>query len=289
MTQDVHVRLAAEPESIGHKLMAVSLSDVAAMGGTPRHAVVALVIPEGFPPRFLDGIYRGMYGCAGRFGVSLVGGDTSRSAGGLTLSLTLTGTCARDRFMPRGGACVGDRILVSGTLGDAATGLALIGGMDATSSGVFLPEQDAQRLLDHLHRPEPLLELGRALAATGIVTAAIDLSDGLASDLGHICRRSGAGALVDLDALPVSDAVRRYCGAAGRDVAELAVGGGEDYELLLTAPAAGVAALERAATVLDQRLTDIGEITAAGRPAIRYKQGLALLDDPPGTGWDHFR
>lgn len=277
MAEDVHFLRDGDPELLGHKLLAVNLSDIAAMGGEPRQAVVSLAIPGGVETRFLDGIYAGLYRLAERHGVDLVGGDTTGSRSGLVLSLTLTGRVAPERLLTRGGARAGDRVWVSGTLGDAAAGLAGLGDDLAGPDEEFLRSRQLE--------PTPRIQLGQALAATGEVTAALDISDGLASDLGHLCTRSGVGAVVDVGRLPLSGPLARTMGD-GDGAVTLALGGGEDYELCFTAGAGAPIAAVAIATGVP--LTWIGEIVAADSPGVIWRQGDNVYD-PGQMGWDHFR
>ena len=230
MVEGVHfLAERVEPEALGHKLLAVNLSDIAAMGGEPRDAVVSVAAAQTADVGFLEGVYRGLASCAGRYGVNIAGGDTTRSPGPLVLNLSLLGRMPRDQVCLRSGARPGDLVFVSGDLGDAAAGLALILGREADIS-----DADRARLRGRHTRPEPRVELGRSLAGSGVVTAMIDLSDGLASDLRHICDRSGVSAVVDRERIPLSPALRAYCEATEADPAEVALTGGEDYELLFS-------------------------------------------------------
>ncbi len=277
MAEDVHFLRSTDPRLLGHKLLAVNLSDIAAMGGEPRQAVVSLAIPEGLDASYLDGIYAGLYELAEPHAVDVVGGDTTGSRSGLVLSLTLTGRAAPEQLLTRSGAAAGDEIWVSGTLGDAAAGLAGLGDEPAGADEEFLRQRQLA--------PTPRIALGRALAASSEVTAALDVSDGLASDLGHLCARSGVGAVVDVDRLPLSGPLTRTMGHGGGAVT-LALGGGEDYELCFTARAgAGLAAVAEATGV---PLTRIGEISV-GRPMGVSWQWEGRAYDPGRLGWDHFR
>ncbi len=283
MTEGVHFLRSADPTALGDKLMAVNLSDVAAMGGQPAHAVLAMAVPEDLDEGFLRRLYDGLYACAERHGATLVGGDTTASRGPLTLALTLTGRVDICRLLLRDGARPGDRVLVSGSLGDSAAGLALALSGDVAG----LRDEDRAHLLARHHRPEPRVALGRGLAGMDGVNAAIDLSDGLASDLGHICDRSSVGARVFIDRLPLSGALRRYCEAADADAVELALAGGEDYELCVTVRPDAVERARAAARKIGLPLTDVGEV-CEGADRVRV--------DPHGAehplvhhGFEHFR
>ena len=285
MVEDVHFRLGAtSSQDLGHKLLAVNLSDVAAMGGEPRDAVVSVAAPADLDVSHLDGIYDGLHECARRFGVNVVGGDTTRSPGPLVLNLALTGEAPDDCVCYRSGARPGDLVYVSGTLGDSAAGLALVLGEE-----VEIGQAEREGLLGRHHRPEPRIELGKRLSASGAVTAMIDLSDGVASDLRHICERSRVAATVEAASVPLSPALQSFCRATGTDPMSMALSGGEDYELLFTVDPAGLDRLNR---VGDEggvppirRIGEIGEgpagVFLVGRDGRRTR--LAA------SGFDHFR
>ena len=282
MTEGIHFVREAEPASIGDKLMAVNLSDVAAMGGRPAHAVIAMAVPGDVSPVFLDALYTGLYARAARHGVTLVGGDTTASLGPLTLSLTLTGLAPPDRVLRRDAARPGDRVLVSGTLGDSAAGLALLLAAEP-------PPLDAdvrEPLLARHTCPEPRVDLGRELATVDGMGAAIDLSDGLASDLGHVCERSGVGARVLLERIPLSEPLQRFGEATGSDALALALGGGEDYELCVTVRPAAVAAALAAADRAGVPLTDVGEIVE--EPGLVWVDPGGMEMSSSASGFDHF-
>ncbi len=282
MAEGVHFLSGADPEGLGDKLLAVSLSDVAAMGGRPCHALVSMALPKTTRAADLDALYRGLRRRAARHGVHVVGGDTSASHGGLFLSLTLTGRAPRDRIWTRAGARPGDRVVVSGTLGEAAAGLAL------ARRGTPPADGDEDVLLRRHHTPEPRVALAAALAGCDGVHAAIDLSDGLASDLGHVCRRSGVGVEIDLARLPIADALRRVAPRLELDPWWLSTCGGEDYELCLCVASGALAALEQAAAPCGVPLTTIGTVTGPQSPAVCW---IGLDGEPVSIdgGWDHFR
>lgn len=262
-----------DPARLGHKTLAVNLSDLAAMGAQPRWALLALALPEA-DEDWLAAFSRGFFALAQRHGVELVGGDTTR--GPLNLCVTLLGEVEAGRALTRTGARPGDEIWVSGSLGGAALGLAHRLGQ------VQLPSHSAEACLERLHAPEPRVALGRALL--GVASAAIDVSDGLLADLGHLLARSGVAAVVDFGRLPAhpavaarpSDPVARRCLLAG----------GDDYELCFTAPPARAGDVEAAARAAGVAVTCIGHIQAG--------EGLQLLgaDGVPMPivehGYDHF-
>jgi thiamine-monophosphate kinase len=268
----VHFPTETDPESIGHKALAVNLSDLAAMGATPAWALLSLTLPEA-DESWLAAFARGFFALSERHHMALVGGDTTRGA--LSITVQALGHVAPHNALRRGAAQAGDLIYVTGTLGDA--GLALL----ALQDEVKLPRADRDQVLARLNRPEPRIAAGQALA--GIARACIDVSDGLAADLGHILTASGVGAQVQIERLPRSAALARHFDAAGGWVVPLA--GGDDYELCFTVPSARQAEAELALAAISVPFTWIGHITA--------RSGLhCLLDDGsefhPPAGYRHF-
>lgn len=220
LVADVHFPADMAPADIGYRALAVNLSDIAAMGAEPAWFTLALTLPTP-DADWLDGFSAGLWELADRHGVALIGGDTTR--GPLTVSVEVLGHLPAGTGLLRGGARPGDRVFVSGTPGEAAAGL-----------GLGAPRNECEhRLRSRFLRPEPRLALGRLLA--GRASAAIDVSDGLLADLGHICAASGAGAVIETERLPLSPALLEVAGR-GR-AAELALTGGDDYELCFTLPA----------------------------------------------------
>jgi thiamine-monophosphate kinase len=254
-----HFRAGADPRRLGHKALAVNLSDMAAMGARPRWATLALALPAA-NERWLAGFSKGFFALARRFGVELVGGDTTR--GPLAICVTIFGEVPKGKALRRDGARTGDGIWVSGRLGGAAYALVRPGDMAAGK---------------RLHLPEPRVALG--LALRGIATSAIDVSDGFAQDLGHILDRSGVSAVVHYDWLPkhpIRDAkLQQRC----------VLSGGDDYELIFTARAGARAKVDAIARALRLKLTRVGTI-GRGR-------GLRVLDARgrpirAARGYDHF-
>jgi thiamine-monophosphate kinase len=237
----------ADPGQLGHKALAVNLSDMAAMGATPRWALLSVALPS-VNARWLRAFMRGFMRLARRHGVDLVGGDTTR--GPLNISVQIIGEVPAGRALRRDGARAGDDIWVSGSIGDAALALAAIKGQ------VPLRQRESRRLEERLHVPVPRVALGEALR--GMARSAIDVSDGLVADLGHICKRSRVSAAVRFDAVPVSAALKRNLGNAARAAL---LSGGDDYELLFTSGRSRRAAIERLSQRLRLKLTRVGEIT----------------------------
>jgi thiamine-monophosphate kinase len=286
LVEDVHFRRAsASPCDIGWKAMAVNLSDIAAMGGQPRWALVAVALPSSTSVETVDAFYAGMREAAGLHGVGIVGGDTSASAGGWIINVMLlgqhTGTPKR-----RSTAQVGDAVAVTGILGRSAAGLALLEMSVAAPRPTEVGDATWSELSRAHLRPTARVTEGRWLGDQRHVHAMIDCSDGLTTDLGHICRESGTGARIMLDRLPIPPAVREAAAVLGRDAREWAATGGEDYELLLTCESAELDALRAgllAAT--GTPLTMIGSIVAGGEVSyVDDRDQLVTLR----RGYEHF-
>jgi thiamine-monophosphate kinase len=275
------------PEDLGYRAIVVSVSDVAAMAGRPRHALVALGLSPDVDPAWVIRLYEGVAEAAAEHGLVVVGGDLSR-AGEVVVAVTLTGDLGTRGAVVRSGARPGDRIVVTGRLGGAAGGLVLAT-RDETSDASGEPPGAppwAQRLARALRRPMARVREGQLLAERG-ATAMIDVSDGLARDLGRLCRSSGVGAQVLLDRVPVHPDLLELAVVASIDPLELALGGGDDLELLATLPADAVdgaigSLREGSAT----ELTDIGTIVEGdGLVAVDAQGSRSPL---PELGWDHF-
>ncbi|HEY3109859.1 MAG TPA: thiamine-phosphate kinase, partial [Chloroflexota bacterium] len=241
--EGVHfLRDGTPPRSLGHRVLASNLSDVAAMGGRPRWAIVALTLPDDLELAWLEQLYDGLAALASRHRVGVVGGNVARSPGGVVVDLTLLGEVRPERRLSRAGARPGEAVYVTGQPGEAAGGLELILRPRLRER---LPVADVDRLLRAHWEPSPRVEEGQALAAGGAVGAMIDVSDGLAADLGHVLAASGVGATLDEAALPISPALRALEAAGGRPALELTLHGGEAYELSFTCRAAPSVAATR--------------------------------------------
>ncbi len=281
-----HFTLAvASPEEIGHKALAVNLSDIAAMGATPLWALVSLHLPSGFAVETLDGIYAGMRALARRFGVAIVGGNITATDGPLALDVTLLGACAPDRVLTRHGAQPGDALLLVGTLGAAAAGV--LATMHAAELAAVSPSLLARAHLAQC-APTPLVAEGQALGASGAASALMDVSDGLAGDLGHLCSRSHVGALVEAAALPIDPGAEAIALALGRDPTALALSGGEDYALLGSVPPEATARAVAAVRAAGGEGTIIGTITEPSA-GLRLRLGGGEVVPLEPRGWDHLR
>jgi thiamine-monophosphate kinase len=283
LIEGIHfLRETVEPAMLGRKALAVNLSDIAAMGGTPRDALISIAVPAAIAVRELDEFYAGFKELARSTNVNILGGDTTNSKGPLCIAVTVLGVARRDEVLYRSGARLGDRILVTGTLGDAAGGLRVL-----TDSVDVSPEVTEHLRLAHLS-PRLFLTEARIFATSGAVGAAIDLSDGIASDLDHICRASNVAAVLESEAIPISDELRALCHVTEDDPLHLALTGGEDYRLLVTAdPTATESLRDRIGNATGCRVSDIGEIVAGEGVGLRLGDGtVRILSE---TGWDGFR
>jgi thiamine-monophosphate kinase len=264
--------------------MAVNLSDIASMGGAPRYALVSLHLPADLPIVFMDGVYRGLRLEAERYGAVIIGGNITRSPESLGIDITLLGQARRDAVLLRSGAQAGDALLVTGWLGEAAAGLHLL-----LHPELAVPSLVAGRLKLAQHVPVPRVPEGRVLADLGVVTAMLDVSDGLAADLGHLCERSGVGARLNEAALPIHDATRQVAQLGGQSALDWALSGGEDYQLLFTAPPAAVPRIKEILLITTgTQVSVIGEILpAAAGLTLRGSDGT--VRPLAARGWDHLR
>jgi thiamine-monophosphate kinase len=273
MVSGTHFFPDVDPENLGHKALAVNLSDIAAMGAMPSWAMLALTIPS-VDHAWLTAFAKGFFDLAAEYNVSLIGGDTTR--GPLTLTVTILGQVPTGAALRRSGAKAGNDVWVSGNIGDAALAVAHRHGK------VVLSEADYREAVMRLYEPTPRVPLGQALR--GMATSAIDISDGLLADLGHICRLSGVGATVDLGSIPVSEIGARHF----NDDKALAaiVAGGDDYELCFTAPANARESIAELTDVLGVPLTRIGQVKRGKGVSLLGPDGKPIKID--GRGFDHF-
>ena len=273
MVSGTHFFPDVDPEHLGHKALAVNLSDIAAMGAMPYWAMLALTVPN-VDHEWLAAFAKGFFDLAAEYNVSLIGGDTTR--GPLTLTVTIMGEVPAGAALRRSGAKAGNDIWVAGTVGDAALAVAHRHGK------VVLTESDYHDAVMRLYEPTPRVALGQALR--GMATAAIDISDGLLADLGHICRLSGVGATVDLGSIPVSSiGAKHFHNDAGRTAI---VAGGDDYELCFTAPANSRESIAELTDMLGVPLTRIGQVKRGKGVSLLGPDGKAVKVD--GRGYDHF-
>jgi thiamine-monophosphate kinase len=274
----VHFLADDPPDLIARKALRVNLSDLASMGAEPLGYLLVTALPAGIDENWIAQFSRGLAQDQAEFSIALLGGDTAFTPGLLSLTITALGQVERGKALLRSGAKPGDRVYVSGTIGDSAFGLKLAKGEPLT-----LSPSEKSSLLDRYRLPQPRLGLGRRLI--GVASAAMDVSDGFAADLGHICQASRVGALVEAAKLPVSPALRSVLEVGEASLVEVATGG-DDYELLFTAPAAVELLLGRIATELALPLTAVGEIRREPGVIVLDQNGRAVELGP--GGYRHF-
>lgn len=272
LVEGVHFQQGADPKALGHKSLAVNLSDLAAMGATPSWVTLALTLPE-TDPLWLKSFSSGFLSLASKHSVALVGGDTTR--GPLSVTITAHGFVRPRAALRRSGARVGDHVFITGTLGDAAIALLV-------RQGGYAIENGLAELEERLDLPQPRLAVGSSLV--GVANSAIDISDGLVADLGHICKQSGVGARVLLDEIPVTEQITEYLQQGGRW--DSVIAGGDDYELCFTVSPEKVGVLDMVRQNLDCKLTRVGEIVSEQGVSCIMPDGTVL--DHSGSGYQHF-
>ncbi len=274
---DVHFFADDPPDLIARKLLRVNLSDLAAMGAEPRAYLLALALPKDTDEAWLAAFAEGLAVDSQGFGIALAGGDTVATGGPLSLALTALGQVAAGCALMRSGAKAGDGVYVSGTIGDGALGLmALKGDLE-----IAAPHRE--QVIERYRLPQPRLSLGRRLV--GVAHAAIDVSDGLIADLGHICRASGIGVTIAAAAVPLSDAAREAAAGDGALLARL-LSGGDDYELAFTAPPEMDGAIATLGEELELPVCAIGQVGPGEGVVVGDSDELGLVFD--GGGYRHF-
>ena len=288
LLEDVDFRLeTTRPSLLGHKALAVSLSDIAAMGARPRWALLSIAVTDAvWESDFLDQFYQGFFQLSDRLGVKLIGGDLSKTEGKIAVDSVMIGECARGNEIFRSGARPGHQIYVTGFLGEAAAGLRLLerGARIHPNSTGRRGNNSVDHLLLRQLQPEPRVGWGMLLGGQQLATSMIDISDGLSSDLNHLCEESGVGAVVESAHLPIDNVVREICGRRALDPLMLALHGGEDYELLFTVAPENLSRLPK--RVDGVSITRIGEIKAVS-DGVRISEGAKVWKLEPG-GWEHF-
>ena len=295
MVEGIHFDRALSPARlIGRKALSVNLSDIGAMSGVPRYAVVNLCLPPDCPLEFFDGLYDGITERAAEVGIGIVGGNLSATPGPITVAITVLGN--GDRAITRRGVQVGDLVVVTGGLGAAAEGLRLLregvrladDGM-VVATGIWTPSSEpplGRCVRAHLD-PAPPLAFARAMSeAEGTVRAMMDLSDGLSTDLTRLCSENAIGAVIDPLAVPVDPAVAKIERARGGDPLPLALHGGEDYQLLMAVAPDRIDAVRDMAFVWDLPITVIGQFVV-GAPAVSVQVG-EWIEPLRAHGFDHF-
>jgi thiamine-monophosphate kinase len=282
LIEDTHfLRSAIPPADLGHKALAVNLSDIAGMGGKPTYVFLSLGLPPDLEVAWVDRFFTGLRTLAEQHAVRLLGGDTTKSLAGVVVNITALGTIANRHIKLRSAARPGDVVCVTGMLGDSGTGLRLLLEQKPRDA-------DAEILISRHHRPAPHVGEGQWLGGRPDVHAMMDVSDGIDSDLKRIIEKSGCGMDIDLGRLPLSDELKRVCRTHQWDAPELAVAGGEDYCLLLTVSAAEYTALAADFNeAFGRPLAAIGEVTANAEILRYLAHGTPHLFDH--RGWDHFK
>lgn len=292
LVEDVDFKLEYAPARwLGHKALAVSLSDIAAMGGTPKFSLLTLSIPRNLKSEtFWEEFFAGYFELAAKHGVALIGGDISSSPDRLAIDSVVIGHCQAGKAVRRDGAKVGDAVYVTGSIGASAAGLKLLLGGEQENQEIVSTEELRQSAIrDHL-KPEPRVEFGQRLGELGFANSMIDVSDGLAQDLGHICDASGVGAVIDFDAVPVAEEVSLILSNAD-EAFEFAVSGGEDFELLFAADQSRETELMALADECRLRLTRIGQIVSVSQNSLLPVAVLTLIGEVKPLsvrGYDHF-
>ncbi len=268
--------------ALGYKSLAVNVSDVAAMGGKPRFAFISLGIPEDTAVSFLDDVYGGVRALSERYDILVLGGNVTRTSGPLFIDVFLVGEMMQEKVLRRSGARVGDRILVTGYLGDAAAGLHL-----ASRPQIQIREDMRASLTRAQLKPQPRVAEGVAIAESGLATSMMDISDGLAGDIHHLCDASGVGAVIWEKELSISGALLEVASTVAKNPLGWALHGGEDYELLVTTPAESVHALQEVVRQAGGApLTTIGEIVSASKGvSVKRAEGIFALEN---LAWEHF-
>ncbi len=289
LVEDVDFRRDSTPPAmLGHKALAISLSDIAATGARARWALLSIGVPQDiWDSSFVEQLYEGFFALADRYDVRLVGGDLSRTPEKIVIDSIVLGECAHERAVLRSGARCGDQLFVTGSLGGSAAGLRLIerGARVECEDAADADSHAIQSLILRHLRPEPRVGWGLVLGEEPLATAMIDISDGLSSDINHLCEESNVGALIDASRLPIDPLVADLCGRRALDPLVLALHGGEDFELLFAVSPQDVARLPK--KVDGVAITCIGEI--AGEPGvIRIAEKNRVWDLEP-QGFEHFK
>jgi len=282
LVEDIHfLRDAITPYQLGRKAIAVNLSDIAAMGGKPLYCLISLAIPVEMNVELIQDLYKGMKDICAHYKADIVGGDTVASTDRLIINVSLIGDAKEDEVIYRSGARPGDKIYLTGNVGDSSVGLKIL------KNEISPPSSMNSYFLKAHNEPDPLIETGRIIATSRLASSMIDLSDGLLSDLRHICKESGVGAMLFRGKIPLSSELKRLASHVNLDPLDLALSGGEDYLLLLTVPQAKGRDLEELFKDKGASpLSLIGEITE--EEGIRMVADDGAVEEAGPKGFDHF-
>ena len=278
IVEGIHFRYEDGPEDIAARGLRVNLSDLAAMGAKPMAYLMALSLPSAMSEDWWQRFVSQLSVDQSNFGISLVGGDTVLTTGPLTLTVTAIGQVKIGKALTRDGAQIGDRIFVTGNIGDASLGLKILKGELSE-----IPKTESENLVRSFLRPEPRVTLGQSLV--DIANAVVDVSDGLVADIGHICRGSNLGARINIESIPFSPCVVSHLKFQPNMVLAL-ITAGDDYELAFTAPAGARKQLERLAGDMGVRMADIGEVIKA--PGVILVDSIGEQIELEGDGYRHF-
>ncbi|MGD8705041.1 MAG: thiamine-phosphate kinase [Syntrophobacterales bacterium] len=280
LVEQIHFLLEAiPPYQLGRKSLAVNMSDIAAMGGTPKEAVLSVAIPDTVDLEYLDALYDGMKAMAKEFEVNLLGGDTTSSPGPLIINIALVGEAQKEEVLYRSTAKVGDVVFLTGPVGSAAAGLDII----LKGRGA----DEWEELIEAHHNPYPQIKTGRIIASMKVANSLIDVSDGVAADLGHICTESKLGAIIEEEMIPTTAQFRAYCAKFQEDSRHLSLHVGEDYVLLGTVPEESATRLQKALESNGCQFHPVGKTVAES--GLRLEGSDGSVEVIGAIGWDHFR
>jgi thiamine-monophosphate kinase len=285
LVENVHFKLdSITPSQLGYKALAVNISDIAAMGGLPDYAVISLALNPETDVKVVEDIYRGMMDVSRKYGVNIVGGDITKSDK-MIINVALLGSVEEGNLCRRSDAAINDIIMITGKLGASAAGLRL-----ALNPELAAKASNVQQLKLAHFKPEPRVREGRLLAELG-VHAMQDISDGLASEIGHICAASDVGACLDLTKIPIADGVDTVAIQTGEKPVELALTGGEDYELVFTVSPQSQQQVEEKLAEIGVKLYKVGTITDSSEGVVVIDwtgKTMSLADAFPDSGYVHF-
>ena len=282
LVENIHfLRNKISPFELGYKTMAVNLSDISAMGGKPSDAFLSIAIPDNITVEYIDELYRGMIFACKKYNVNILGGDTTGSKKDLVLNIALTGEIQKNKILYRHNAKIGDKIYVNGYLGDSSAGL------DIILKNINIDKEIKNYLIKCHNMPDIYIDEGIFLSETGAVNSCIDLSDGISSDLAHICEESSCGALIYEKSLPVSDNLKKFAEIEKKNPIDIVLSGGEDYKLLFTVKKDCSRDLEKKYfKKFKKDLFCIGEIIEGNDIVLKLENGKTKSIIP--SGWNHF-